>query len=265
MGNFVYDLSNQVALVTGGSRGQGLAEVTALAAAGARVVATDVLDEEGCGAVRELVAMGYSVSYHHLDVCEESDWSKVVEIVRSEYGRVDLLVNNAGIAYRYGILDTDVEHWQKVFDINVKGVFLGIKCIAPLMIKATRGVIINVSSVAGLVGYYAAAYSASKWAIRGLTRAAVAELSPYNIRVNSIHPGLIETPMVMDSQGGLEHVKRWLRLTPLGRMGSVEEIANLVVFLASDAALYITGGEFTVDGGFSAGGLAQGLRVLGER
>jgi 3alpha(or 20beta)-hydroxysteroid dehydrogenase len=237
-------LAGKVALVSGGARGMGAAHVRALAAEGAKVVFGDILDAEG-----ELVAnaVGDATRYVHLDVTKPDDWTAAVAIANSAFGGVDILVNNAGIINIGTIEDYELSEWQRILDINLTGVFLGIRAVVPTMKAAGRGSIINISSIEGLAGTIAChGYTASKFAVRGLTKSTALELGPSGIRVNSIHPGLIKTPMT-------EWVPEDIFQTALGRAAEPVEVSNLVVYLASDESSYSTGSEFVVDGGCTAG------------
>ncbi len=242
-------LDGRVALITGGARGQGAAEGALFAAEGAAVVITDVLDEEGAK-----TAAACGGHYLHHDVTGEGDWARVVEAVMSRHGRLDVLVNNAGIFMPGRIADTALADYLRVIQVNQVGVFLGMKAVAGPMIAARSGSIVNISSVAGLRGGGGSvAYTASKWAVRGMTKAAAREFAPYGIRVNSIHPGLIETAMLHQlpaiDAGGLEER---LRAVPLGRVAEPDEVAKLALFLACDDSSYSTGSEFLIDGGMTA-------------
>jgi 3alpha(or 20beta)-hydroxysteroid dehydrogenase len=243
-------LDGRVALVSGGARGMGAAEVRRLHADGASVVAADVLDDEGKALADEL---GDRVRFVHLDVTSEEQWQAAVEQTEREFGKVDVLVNNAGILKFNAIVDTPVEELRQVLDVNLIGVFLGMKSVIPAMRRAGGGSIVNISSIEGLVGtHFCGSYTASKFAVRGLTKVAAIEYGQEGIRVNSVHPGGIDTPMtqaVMDDDG-----KKYVgkRVPGLKRMGEAEEVANVVAFLASDDASYCTGAEFVVDGGVTA-------------
>ncbi|MGD9894556.1 MAG: glucose 1-dehydrogenase [Dehalococcoidia bacterium] len=242
-------LSGKVALVTGGARGQGAAEAALFAAEGADVVVSDVLDDDG-----EKVAASCGGVYLHHDVTSEADWSRVVAAVLSRHGRLDVLVNNAGVYMAGRIRDTSLDDYRRIIEVNQIGVFLGMKAVADAMIAAGAGAIVNISSVAGMQGGgNSIAYTASKWAVRGMTKSAAREFARHGIRVNSIHPGLIETPMlhqVPGIDGG--RLENYLRTVPLGRVAEAEEVARLALFLASDESSYCTGAEFIVDGGIMA-------------
>jgi 3alpha(or 20beta)-hydroxysteroid dehydrogenase len=238
------DLDGKVVVVTGGARGQGAAEVTALARAGATVVATDVLDDDGATLGNEEP----SVTYRHLDVRDAEGWTALAGDLRERYGRVDALVNNAGIAGRDRLPHVDLDTWHRTFAVNVTGPLLGIQALVPLMPPGS--VIINVCSVAALGGHVAAAYTASKWALRGLTRTASLELGARGIRVNAVLPGLIETPLMASASPAFREAA--LAEIPLGRTGSVDDIAPVMVFLVSDASSYFNGAELVIDGGLTA-------------
>jgi 3alpha(or 20beta)-hydroxysteroid dehydrogenase len=237
-------LDGKVALITGGARGQGAAEGELFAAEGATVVLADVLDEQG-----ERTAGGIpGADYRHLDVTSEAGWDEVVADVVARHGRLDVLVNNAGIVTGHKLVNVPLEEWERTIAVNQTGVFLGMRAGARAMLEAGNGgSIINISSVAGLVGIFGStSYSASKWAVRGMTKVAAKELGPKGIRVNSIHPGYIATDM-LDLVG--DDREKMARSVPLKRVGEPIDIARTALFLASDASSYITGQELVVDGG----------------
>jgi len=239
-------LDGKVAIVSGGARGQGAEEGALFAREGADVVLTDVLDEEG-----EKCAAAIGAHYLHHDVTSEADWGRVVAATEKRHGRIDVLVNNAGIFQSASLEATELADYRRVIEVNQIGVFLGMRAVAPAMKRGGAGSIVNISSVAGLEGQpRTIAYSASKWAVRGMTKVAAAELGRYGIRVNSIHPGLIDTEMMRElpaiQQGKLDKVNR---LILLGRPAKAEEVAQLALFLASDESSYCTNSEFVVDGG----------------
>jgi 3alpha(or 20beta)-hydroxysteroid dehydrogenase len=241
-------LAGKVALITGGARGQGAAEGRLFAGEGATVVLADVIDSDGQQTAKEIDG-----TYLHLDVSSEEEWDTVVADVMATHGQLDVLVNNAGIFRAARLVEETTEQWAQVLAVNQTGVFLGMRAAARAMLAAGRGgSIINISSVAGLEGIFGSmAYSASKWAVRGMTKVAAKELGRYGIRVNSIHPGLIETPMTADFPAVVDDEKRRRaqKQTPLGRFGTPEDIANMALFLASAGSDYCTGQEFVVDGG----------------
>jgi 3alpha(or 20beta)-hydroxysteroid dehydrogenase len=242
-------LDGRVALVTGGSRGQGEAEARLLASSGAAVLIGDVLDKEGEALAKTLSGEGMAARYVHLDVTDPASWDQALATVRAWQGRLDILVNNAGIINRSIIAKTALEDWEKVLKVNLTGAFLGIKAVSALMGENGGGSIINISSNSGFSGHYDPAYTASKWGLRGLTRSAAMELVGAGIRVNAICPGLVVTGLNANSP----HLKPMIEMTPMKRSGRPEEIAELVRFLASDASSFITGEDFVIDGGFTAG------------
>jgi 3alpha(or 20beta)-hydroxysteroid dehydrogenase len=238
-------VSEQVALVTGGARGQGAAHAEALAVAGVRVIIADVLDEEGAGTTEALTRKELPVRYAHLDVTDELAWPALVTDIEAREGGLDILVNNAGIMRVASLSDLSIGEWDLVQRVNATSVVLGIKAAAPAMMRRGGGSIINVASTAahrGAEGY--AAYAASKAAVLAVTRAAALELAPHGIRVNAISPGGVETPMNDDEPPGGTSGG-----APLGRRARPEEISPLVVYLASSASSYVTGADFLIDGG----------------
>ncbi|MBL3700989.1 glucose 1-dehydrogenase [Leucobacter luti] len=245
-------LHDAVAIITGGAGGQGAAEARLFLERGAAaVVITDFNAEAGEHLAAEL---GERASFVTHDVSSPDDWARVVEHTLSAHGRIDTLVNNAGILRMLPLSEETVEGLDKILSVNVRGVFLGMQAVAPAMRERGSGAIINVSSLAGIQGQAnATAYSASKFAVRGLTRSAALELGPFGVRVNSVHPGTILTPMIGDLGAAADHFP----FAALGRAGRAEEVATLVAFLASNDASYITGGEYMVDGGSAAGDPVQ--------
>jgi 3alpha(or 20beta)-hydroxysteroid dehydrogenase len=242
-------LNGKVAIVTGGARGQGAAEARLFASEGATVVITDLLANEGRAVAREI--QGTFLSH---DVSDENAWLDVVRRVKEAHGRIDVLVNNAGIFKRGSLRTTTLADYRRVIDINQVGVFLGMQAVAPTMIEQKSGSIVNISSIAGFLGAGGAiAYGASKWAVRGMTKAAAVELARHGVRVNSIHPGMIDTDMMTEVTGGdAERFERLERTVPMGRVAAPEEVAKLALFLASDDSAYCTASEFIVDGGVTA-------------
>ena len=241
-------LDGRVAVITGGARGQGAVEGQLFVDEGATVVLTDVLDDEG-----ERTAGEIGCEYLHHDVAAEAEWDAVVADVVSRHGRIDVLVNNAGIFQGAGLMNTSVADYDRMLAVNARGVFLGMQKVGAAMADAESGSIINISSVAGLMGTMGSfAYSASKWAVRGMTKSAAKELGRRNVRVNSVHPGYIDTEMLAQTSVFTEdddRTRRVLRQVPLRRIAEPAEVGRVVLFLASDASSYCTGQEFTVDGG----------------
>lgn len=244
-------LDGKVALISGAARGMGQAEADLFAQEGAKVVLADVLDDQGRQAAQDIVRQGGEAYYVHLDVTLESDWQRAVETAEQTYGQLSILINNAGIVRMAPLDETSLEAWHEVINVNQTGVFLGMKHAIPAMRRAGGGSIINISSVAGLVGLpNIPAYQASKGAVRLLTKNAAVQYAQDNIRVNSIHPGRIETPMTAPLAS--ERREMVINLTPLRRDGKPREVAYGALFLASDEASYVTGAELVIDGGFTA-------------
>lgn len=249
----------KVALVTGASGGQGEAEARLFAAEGAEVVIADVLVEAGQALADELVGLGHRAVFVELDVADETRWAEVVDRIERDFGRLDILVNNAGVGDGRGIVDQGLRGWDRVLDINLWGPVVGMRTAAPLMAAGGGGSIINISSVAGLTGYDHAAYTASKWGLRGATKVAALEFADAGIRVNSVHPGTIVTPMIAAIPDDV--VQNYVRVNPNRRSGVSEEIAWAVLHLASSESSFTTGAELTVDGGFISGGLNRALEL----
>lgn len=243
-------LEGKVAIVTGAARGQGEAEARRFVAEGASVLLTDVLDEEGTAAA---AALGEQAAYRHLDVSSEEEWIAAVADAEERFGPVTILVNNAGILDFASIEGQDVERFRRVIDVNLVGTLIGMKSVVPSMRRAGGGSIINISSNGGIWGLPSlGAYVSSKWAVRGLSKTAALDLGKRGIRVNSLHPGGIDTPMTR-RPGQEPNDSRFAKSLPIGRFGLVDEVANVVTFLASDEASYVTGAEWSVDGGATAG------------
>ena len=253
-------LDGRVVLVTGAARGQGEQEARLFAAEGAKVVVADVLDGKGEALAKEL---GAGALYVHLDVRREDDWRAAVAVAKGAYGRIDGLVNNAGILRFNKLVNTPLEEFQQVVQVNQVGVFLGIRTVAPEIAGAGGGTIVNTASYTGVTGMaYVGAYSATKHAIVGLTRVAALELAGKGIRVNAVCPGAIDTAMTnpaqLDPDADPEKAAKALdeddrKLVPLGRVGKPEEVARLALFLTCDDSSYITGQPFVIDGGWLAG------------
>ncbi len=238
-------LKDKVCLITGAAKGQGAAEARLFAAQGARVWLTDVLDEEGAALAAQVDGI-----YRHLDVCDQVAWDSLVDEMVSAEGRVDVLINNAGIFRSNRLVDTPLEEFELVMQVNCTGVFLGMRSVGRAMQKAEAGSIVNISSLAGMASAPGAfAYGASKWAVRGMTKTAAIELARFGIRVNSIHPGAIDTEMLTQIPNGPE---RLIRGTPMRRAASADEVAKMALFLASEESSYSTGSEFLIDGGIHA-------------
>jgi 3alpha(or 20beta)-hydroxysteroid dehydrogenase len=247
-------LDGKVALITGGARGMGAEHVRRFVAEGARVVFGDVLEEDGARIEAEL---GDAVRFVRMDVTRPADWEAAVDTVTSAFGGLGVLVNNAGILRHRLIEDMPLEEFARIIEVNLIGQWLGVKSVIGPMRAGGGGSIVNVSSTEGFIGASGlAAYSASKFGVRGLTKAAARELGEYGIRVNSIHPGAILTPMITDPDlvtAKADSADAFLRALPLGRMGEAGEIPGVVVYLASDESSYTTGGEFVIDGGMLTG------------
>ena len=246
-------LKGKVALISGGARGQGAAEARLFVNEGAKVVIGDVLDDQANGTAKEINSKAgpRSAASVHLDVTRAADWRAAVETCAREFGGLDILVNNAGIFNTTGLEDTSEELWDAVVNINQKGVWLGMKFAVPAMRQRGGGSIVNISSVAGLTGSPGStAYHGTKGAVRLLTKAAAVQYGSEQIRVNSVHPGIIATQMIDIIPK--EQRERFSKFVPLRREGTAEDVARVVLFLASDDAAYVTGAEFVVDGGLTA-------------
>jgi NAD(P)-dependent dehydrogenase (short-subunit alcohol dehydrogenase family) len=247
------ELEGRVALITGAARGIGAAAARQMAREGATVVLTDVVDDEGAAVAAELQAAGHAASYHRLDVADEDAWTRVVGDVVREHGRLDILVNNAGIGTFTDVESETLDGWNRLIAINQTGVWLGMRAVIPAMRAHGGGSIINLSSIFGAVGGFGGsiAYHASKGAVRLMTKNAAIRYAKEGIRVNSVHPGFIDTPMVA-SVKGTDIEKVILADTPMGRLGASAEVAEVIGFLASDRSSYMTGSEVYVDGGWTA-------------
>lgn len=244
-------LDGKVALITGAARGQGETEARLFAQEGAKVVLTDVLVEQGQQVAASIQSGGGEATFVQLDVSNPEEWTEVVRHTVQTYGRLDILINNAGIAQRAGLQETTVADWDRLMDINLKGVFLGMQHAIPAMLESGGGSVINISSTSGIVGFPGGtAYHSAKGGVRLLTKATAAEYAKQGIRVNSIHPGLIETPMTDNMAAEREALL--LERTPMGRKGQPIEIAYGALFLASDESSFMTGSELVIDGGMTA-------------
>ena len=245
-------LAGQVALVTGAARGQGAAEARLFVAEGAEVVIADVLEAEGRALASDL---GAAAAFFLLDVRDQAAWVAAVAFAEARFGPLDILVNNAAVTGGGGVLDVTLESYVDTIAVNQVGCVLGMQSVVPSMRRAGGGSIVNVSSTSGLIAYTGAiAYVASKWAVRGMTKAAALDLAPLGIRVNSIHPGPVDTPMIHpEGMSDEEFQSRWRHVVPLARAARPIEIARVALFLASSDSSYMTGAELAVDGGRTAG------------
>ena len=246
-------LENKVALISGGARGMGAVEAKLFAEEGAQVIIGDMLEEEGRKVEAEINEAGGECVFVSLDVSSEEAWQNAVNEAVSRYGKLDILVNNAGIYRAHNVEETTSDEWDQVMDINAKGVFLGTKHAIPAMRDAGGGSIVNISSVAGLVGSRAtSAYNASKGAVRLLTKSTAIQYASDGIRANSVHPGTIETPMTEGFLADPSMRQDRMDRTPIGRLGKPEDVAYGALFLASDEASFMTGSELVIDGGRTA-------------
>ena len=261
------EFTGRTIVVTGAARGQGAAEAEILVREGARVIGADILDEEGRALAQRLTAAGPgTMEYWPLDVSSEEQWAGLAAHLGVAGGVVHGLVNNAGVPYRARLLDMDVAGWDRVIGINLTGTMLGMRTLAPLMPADAGAAIVNIGSIAGLTAHHALAYTVSKWGVRGLTKVAALELAPRGIRVNAVHPGPIDTPISVGADPVF--LAATVEQTLLGREGRSEEVAELVVFLLSARASYITGAEIPVDGGHTSHGgtksIVDALRRAGR-
>ena len=247
-------LEGKVALITGAARGQGESEARLFAKEGARIVFGDILDEKGEKVEAEIIEGGGVAKYVHLDVTDENDWDSAIKLLSNRHGKLDILVNNAGIASTgKNLEEVTTEEWDRIQGVNLKGVFLGAKAAIPYMKASGGGSIVNISSMAGLVGVPGiAAYAASKGAVRLLTKSIAVEYGPQNIRCNSVHPGYIETEMIGGLLANREAMSNRLAITPLGIFATAHDVALSVLYLASDESRYVTGSELVIDGGITA-------------
>ncbi len=240
-------LENKVAIITGAAMGMGKSHARRFIAEGAKVAFTDINEEKGNELAKEL---GENALFIKHNVVSAADWERVVAVTEEKFGHVNVLVNNAGITMSKSLLTITEEEYRRIIDINQVSVFLGIKTVIPSMQKAGGGSIVNISSMNGIIGG-TVGYTDSKFAVRGLTKAAALECTNYGIRVNSVHPGMVATPMIMQSDTK-DMVAEFAKHIPLKRLAQPEDVTNMVVYLASDESSYSTGSEFIVDGGYTA-------------
>jgi cyclopentanol dehydrogenase len=253
-------LAGKTAIITGGARGMGAVEARLFAKAGASVVIGDILESEGSEVAADIIASGGHALFVKLDVTSNLDWEKAVAIAVNRFGLLNVLVNNAGISSRAAFESTTIEDWNKVMAVNALGPFIGIKAVLAAMQKAGGGSIINISSTSGIVadkyprredtpnaGYYA-----SKAAVTAITKLAAVQFAQFGVRVNSVHPGFIATPLAEESARDPIRMKHFLERIPLGRIGRAEEVAYGVLYLASDESSFVTGAELVIDGGYLA-------------
>jgi NAD(P)-dependent dehydrogenase (short-subunit alcohol dehydrogenase family) len=247
-------LAGKVALISGGARGMGAAEARLFAQEGARVVVADILEDEGRAVENDINAKGGEALFVRLDVTRETDWEQAVAATVDRFGKLDVLVNNAGIGGASRVEDTSVEAWERVMAVNAKGVFLGTRAAIPAMRRAGGGSIVNISSQLGLVGMEESSpqYSASKGAVRLLTKLTALQYARDAIRANSVHPGPIVTPMTERRRSDPAQYQSMIARIPLGRYGQPDEVAYGVLYLASDESAFVTGSELVIDGGWTA-------------
>ena len=247
-------LEGKVAIITGGARGQGATEARMFAQEGAKVVIGDVRDELGMQVEAEIRELGGEAVYMHLDVTSQDDWDRAIQTAEDQFGKVDVLVNNAAIVLRKNIEETTGEDWDNIMEVNAKGVFLGTRAAIPAMRRAGGGSIINISSISGLVSIGPPAYIATKGAVRLFTKSTAIQHAADNIRANSIHPGSVDTDMRRDGLTSQtpEEIQARVDQIPLGRVGTTEDISYGALFLASDESSFMTGSELVIDGGYTA-------------
>jgi len=247
-------LAGKVALISGGARGMGAVEARLFAQEGARIVIGDILEADGAAVAAGIGAKGGEAVFVRLDVTSESDWERAVATAERRFGKLDVLVNNAGVGGAGRLEDTTAAEWDRVMDVNAKGVFLGTKAAIPALRRAGGGSIVNISSQLGLVGMDDSSpqYQASKGAVRLLTKLTAVQYAKERIRVNSVHPGPVVTPMTERRRADPDVYKRMVSRIPLGRYGEPDEVAYGVLYLASDEAAFVTGSELVIDGGWTA-------------
>ena len=247
-------LAGKVALISGGARGMGAAEARMFAREGAKVIIGDVLEAEGRQVEAEITEAGGEALFVHLDVTSEASWDAAVSAAVARFGKLDVLVNNAGIVARGHLLDSSLDEWNRVMNVNSTGVYLGTKTALPEMLKAGGGSIVNISSMSGMVGqdYVQPAYNASKGAVRIFTKSVAVQYARQGIRINSVHPGPIDTPMAGARLTDADLQRQADERSPMGRTAHPDEVAYGVLFLASDEASFMTGSELVIDGGATA-------------
>ena len=246
-------LLNKIALISGGAQGMGAVTADIFAQHGAKVIIGDVLVDEGNEVARQINSSGNECHFVPLDVSRKEQWDEAVDKAKSQFGGLNVLVNNAGIAVRGNVEETSGEDWDQVMEVNAKGVFLGTKAVIPSMREMGGGSIINLSSIAGLVGTHdTTVYNASKAAVRVFTKSTALQYAKYGIRANSIHPGTIATPLTADLQADETALADRINRTPLGRLGTPEDVVYGAIYLASDESSFVTGSELVIDGGRTA-------------
>ncbi|MBM3340568.1 MAG: glucose 1-dehydrogenase [Betaproteobacteria bacterium] len=257
-------LQGKVALITGASGGQGLAEAELFAAEGAAVILADVIDAPGKALARKIVERGGRAAYLHLDVTKAAHWTRAVKLARREFGGLQVLVNNAGIVSRTPVAEVTDREWARVIAINLTGPMIGTRAVLPLMRDSGGGSIVNISSTAALVGHPGVAYAASKWGLRGVTKATALQYLRWGVRVNSVHPAqVVETGMAANASPAFRAANR--QAIPIARAAWPLEIAQCVLFLASDESSYVTGSEIVVDGGATSIGFPHVRNVLADQ
>jgi NAD(P)-dependent dehydrogenase (short-subunit alcohol dehydrogenase family) len=257
-------LENKVAIVTGASRGLGAEVARLFSSEGAHVVICDVLDDVGAEVAREIASAGGSVEYLYLDVSSEENWRQVVAQVSATHERLHILINNAGTTTRAGLMDMQWDDWTRILAVNLAGPVLGMRATADLIRGSGGGSIVNVGSLAALTGHPVAAYAASKWGLRGVAKSAALELVDWGIRVNTVHPGIFETPIIAGAGPFRDAMEA---MTPMHRVADPAELAAVILFLASDASSFMTGADVPVDGGFEAASSYKSVwtRATGEQ
>lgn len=256
------NLKDKVVVITGGSRGQGRAEIELAAAEGAHCYIADVLEDEGRALAVELAGQGKSAYFVRLDVTDPSSWSALAEEIMERHGRLDCLVNNAGLAFRFGIMETELDDWERIMRVNLTGPYLGMRALAPLMRDSGGGSIVNIGSAAAMTGHFTGVYSASKWGLRGLTKHAALEFAGWGVRVNAVYPGLVDTNIV---PGDTAFPDAMVARNPMHRAASPLEIARVVLFLLGDGSSYMTATDVQVDGGFvDVGAFGAVMQDLGR-